>query len=331
MPFSSDPETLCREGVTAEAIGLVRSDPSGPGWTRRRRGKGFTFRDANGETLKGKRAERCRALVLPPAWDDIWICPTPRGHIQATGRDEAGRLQYRYHPTWSAARNSAKFDDLIAFGHALPELRRRVRHDLTYSDCPRELRLAAIVRLLDRGALRIGRCGRKTYGAVSLRKSHVRIEGRKILCAYKGKGGTPRRVTVKDKLLAKTLESLMAERGAFLFRSRKVRPAAQDVNAYIQETLGLSFTAKDFRTWKGSVAAVDALARSKDVTIKEITQAASDVLGNTPAIAKSSYIHPVLLDLARDKRRPDQVCDTEDGLEGEALLLAVLEAMQPQV
>lgn len=239
MPFSSDPETLCREGVTAEAIGLVRSDPSKPGWTRRRCGPGFTYKDGKGQTLKGKRAERCRALVLPPAWEDIWICPNPRGHIQATGRDEAGRLQYRYHPTWSAARNSAKFDDLIAFGHALPELRRRVRHDLTYSDCPRELRLAAIVRLLDRGALRIGRSGRKTYGAVSLRKSHVQIEGRKIICAYKGKGGTPRRVTVRDKLLAKTLDGLMAEKGAFLFRSRKVRPAAQDVNEYIQETLGL--------------------------------------------------------------------------------------------
>ncbi|HCX12412.1 MAG TPA: DNA topoisomerase, partial [Hyphomonas sp.] len=130
MPFSSDPETLSREGVTAEAIGLVRSDPSKPGWTRRRCGTGFTYKDDRGQTLKGTRAERCRALVLPPAWDEIWICPHPRGHIQATGRDEAGRLQYRYHPTWSAARNSAKFDDLIAFGHALPELRRRVRHDL---------------------------------------------------------------------------------------------------------------------------------------------------------------------------------------------------------
>ena len=256
MPFSSGPETLCREGVTAESIGLVRSDPSEPGWTRHRRGKGFTYRDEKGRTLKGKRAERCRALVLPPAWEDIWICPDPRGHIQATGRDEAGRLQYRYHPTWSAARNSAKFDDLIAFGHALPELRRRVRHDLTYSTCPREVRLAAIVRLLDRGALRIGRSGRKTYGAVSLRKSHVRIEGHRIVCAYKGKGGTPRRVTVRDRLLAKTLDRLMTEKGAFLFRCRAVRPAAQDVNAYIRETLGLPFTAKDFRTWKGSVAAM---------------------------------------------------------------------------
>ena len=330
MPFSSDPETLCREGVTAEAIGLVRSDPSKPGWTRRRCGTGFTYKDDKGQTLKGKRAERCRALVLPPAWEDIWICPNPRGHIQATGRDEAGRLQYRYHPTWSAARNSAKFDDLIAFGHALPELRRRVRHDLTYSDCPRELRLAAIVRLLDRGALRIGRSGRKTYGAVSLRKSHVQIEGRKIICAYKGKGGTPRRVTVRDKLLAKTLDGLMAEKGAFLFRSRKVRPAAQDVNEYIQETLGLSFTAKDFRTWKGSVAAVNALARAESVTVKAITHAAADALGNTPAIAKSSYIHPAILDLARDKRRPHQVSEEAEDLEGEALLLAVLEAVQPQ-
>ncbi|MBO6581897.1 MAG: DNA topoisomerase IB [Hyphomonas sp.] len=329
MPFSSDPETLSREGVTAEAIGLVRSDPSKPGWTRRRCGTGFTYKDDRGQTLKGTRAERCRALVLPPAWDEIWICPHPRGHIQATGRDEAGRLQYRYHPTWSAARNSAKFDDLIAFGHALPELRRRVRHDLTYSDCPRALRLAAIVRLLDRGALRIGRSGRKTYGAVSLRKSHVQIDGHKIICAYKGKGGTPRRVIVKDKLLAKTLDGLMAERGAFLFRSRKVRPAAQDVNAYIQETLGLSFTAKDFRTWKGSVAAVDALTKAEDITIKAITQAAANVLGNTPAIAKSSYIHPVLLDLARDKCRPDQVCDEAESLAGEDLLLAVLEAVQP--
>ena len=328
MPFSSAPDTLCREGVTAEAIGLVRSDPAAKGWTRKRRGKGFTFQDEKGQTLKGSRAERCRALVLPPAWKDIWICPNPRGHIQATGRDEAGRVQYRYHPTWAAARNSAKFDDLIAFGHALPELRRRVRHDLTYSDCPRELRLAAIVRLLDKGALRIGRSGRKTYGAVSLRKSHVTIEGRRVICAYKGKGGTPRRVQVRDALLAKTLTSFLDERGAFLFRCRKVRPVAQDVNTYIQETLGLAFTAKDFRTWKGSVAAVDSLASCDDITIKRVTQAAADALGNTPAIAKSSYIHPVILELARDKCRPEAYCRDASGLSGEALLLSVLEKSQ---
>lgn len=328
MPFSSPPDTLCREGVTAEAIGLVRSDPAASGWTRKRCGKGFTYKDDKGQTLKGKRAERCRALVLPPAWTDVWICPNPRGHIQATGRDEAGRLQYRYHPTWSAARNSAKFDDLIAFGHALPELRRRVRHDLTHSDCPRDLRLAAIVRLLDKGALRIGRSGRKTYGAVSLRKSHVRIEGHRVICAYKGKGGTARRVTVRDKLLARTLDHLMAEKGVFLFRSRKIRPTAQDVNAYIQDTLGLPFTAKDFRTWKGSVAAVEALARNEPATVKTVCEAAAGVLGNTPAIAKSSYIHPVLLDMARARQHPAQACDAARDHRGEALLLDVLERAQ---
>ena len=326
MAFSADPETLCREGITAEAIGLVRADPSMPGWTRRKCGKGFTYQDENGHTLKGKRAERCRALVLPPAWSDIWICPDPRGHIQATGRDDAGRLQYRYHPTWSATRSSAKFDDLLAFGHALPELRRRVRHDLTYSDCPRERRLAAIVRLLDRGALRIGQCGRKTYGAVSLRKSHVTLEGNKVICVYKAKGGVPRRVSVRDKLLAKTIRSLMEEKGAFLFRSRRVRPSAQDVNAYIQETLGLSFTAKDFRTWKGSVAAADALCQAESITVKAVTEAAAKALGNTPAIAKSSYIHPVLLDMARDKQRPSDLKEDMCELTGEDLLIAVLEA-----
>ena len=295
---------------------LKRVDCSGPGIRRRRRGKGFEYLDEDGRRIAEPSVlERIRELAIPPAWDDVWICPYPQGHIQATGTDDAGRKQYRYHDRWRERRDREKFEAMTSFARALPRLRRRVARDLERDGMPREKVLACAVRLLDRGFFRIGSEDyaeeNDTYGIATMQKRHVTVSGDEVRFDYEAKGGQRRLQSIGDPQLAGIVRELKRRRGggeellAYKDRRRWVGVKSSDVNEYVKEAAGEGFSAKDFRTWSGTVLAAVALAvsgpaqngkgsrkRAKTRAIKEVAH----YLGNTPAIARSSYIDPRVFD-----------------------------------
>jgi DNA topoisomerase IB len=299
---------------------LRRSDPAAPGYGRRRRGRGFSYHDATGAPISdAAELDRIRGLVIPPAWRDVWICPDPRGHIQATGVDAAGRKQYLYHPQWRAKRDAAKFDHVIAVARRLPRLRRRVAADLGGRGLSRERVLAAVTRLLDLGLFRVGgdeyAGGEEpTYGAATLRPEHARCGRGQVTFSYRAKGGLERVQTVADPDVCAVLRALVARRrGAdrlFAYRQgrrwREVR--SDDVNAYLREAGGGEMTAKDFRTWHATVLAAVSLAAAgprHSVTARRRVVAATmrevaDLLGNTPTVARASYVDPKVLDRYRE-------------------------------
>jgi DNA topoisomerase IB len=301
-------------------VRLRRSDPSTPGYGRRRRGRGFSYRDATGAPVTdAAQLDRIRGLVIPPAWRDVWICPDPRGHIQATGIDAAGRKQYLYHPQWREKRDAAKFDHVVAVARRLPRLRRRVAADLDGPGLSRERVLAAVVRLLDLGLFRVGgdeyaSGGEPTYGVATLRPEHVRCGRGQVTFSYRAKGGLERLQTVADAEVCAVLRALVARRrGAdrlFAYREgrrwREVR--SDDVNAYLREVGGGQMTAKDFRTWHATVlAAVNlaAIGPRRSATARRRAVAAAmrevaDLLGNTPTVARASYVDPKVLDRYRE-------------------------------
>jgi DNA topoisomerase-1 len=295
---------------------LRRVDCSGPGIRRRRRGKGFEYLDEDGRRIAEPSViDRIRELAIPPAWEDVWICPYPLGHIQATGTDAAGRKQYRYHDLWRERRDREKFESMTKFARALPRLRRRVAKDLAKEGMPRDKALACAVRLLDLGFFRIGSEDyaeeNDTYGIATMQKRHVTVSDDQVLFDYEAKGGQRRLQSIGDPEVAAVVRELKRRRGggeellAYKDGRRWVNVKSADINDYVKQAAGEGFSAKDFRTWSGTVLAAVALAvsapahggkssrkRAKTRAIKEVAH----YLGNTPAVARSSYIDPRVFD-----------------------------------
>lgn len=280
---------------------LRYSSDAEPGYARRQRGSGFSYYDPQGKALKKAAVlSRIESLGLPPAYEDVWICKDEFGHLQATGRDEKGRKQYRYHADWRKFRDRQKFDGLADFADALPRIRAMVTRDLRRETPDCRFVCAALVRLIDRGALRIGNRGYEgdSFGASTLRTRHFKITKDGFRLDYKAKGGKRVRKTIRDKSLAKTLDQIDDLPGRSLFQyisdsGEVCRLDSADVNAYLPD----DFTAKTFRTWHGSVAAFKA-AKQENPTIKSLSEAAAERLHNTPAICRSAYIHPDIIALA---------------------------------
>ncbi|MGB3626379.1 MAG: hypothetical protein WA989_11135 [Henriciella sp.] len=320
--------SLARTDLDPRDAGLVYVDAGEPGWTRKPHGKGFTYQDQTGRTLEGEQRARAEDLVLPPAWKDIWICPKPNGHLQATGVDEAGRTQYRYHPDWRAHCEQVKFADMVYFGQALPRIRKRVRDTLHAPQDHVDLAVAAIVRLLDKGAIRIGSEKSRAdgaFGATTLYKRHVRqTDEDTVRLRFKGKGGKPQDISICDEGLSQAVEALQCLPGQSLFHTPDGKVCSARVNRFIQDTADGAFTAKDFRTWGGSVAAVKALRKGAD-SIKAVSEAAADRLGNTPTIARNSYIHPRIIEMAREGHDPDEEAGPLRLRKNERRLFAILE------
>ena len=298
---------------------LRRSDPSVPGLTRRRAGKGFTYLDGNGRRITDAEVlDRIKALVIPPAWEDVWICPRPDGHLQAVGIDARGRRQYRYHDDWRRRRDAEKFDRVLEFARCLPRLRRRCLELLAGDDLSRERVLACAVRLLDLGFFRIG--GEEyvdqngSYGLATLRKEHVTLHRDDTLTFdYPAKSGQRRVLTLVDADIVAVVGALRRRRSgpAELFAYRDGRKwvdvRSNDVNKFVEELSGGEFTAKDFRTWAGTVLAAVALgvadrAESETARKRAVTRAYQEVahyLGNTPAVCRKSYVDPRVVDRYR--------------------------------
>jgi DNA topoisomerase-1 len=299
---------------------LRRVDCSGPGIRRRRRGKGFEYFYEDGTPVSASDRARIRSLAVPPAWKDVWICTHPYGHLQATGTDAAGRKQYLYHEAWRVHRDREKFDRMIAFGEALPKLRREIASDLRRRGLVRERVLGCAVRLLDLGLFRIGgeqyAEENETYGLATLRKRHVRLERGAAVFDYEAKGSQRHIRVVTDKLVLPTVRALKRRTGGgselLAYRNggrswADVR--SEHINEYLKESAGSEFSAKDFRTWNATVLAAVALAvsapaaSSRSARKRAMTRAVKEVayyMGNTPAVCRASYIDPRVFDRFRD-------------------------------
>ncbi|HVX23442.1 MAG TPA: hypothetical protein VHB02_19020 [Acidimicrobiales bacterium] len=294
---------------------LRRSDCSAPGISRRRRGKGFSYAQADGTPVTDEETlRRVRGLAVPPAWEEVWICPWPNGHIQAVGTDAAGRRQYRYHDDWRVHRDREKFDRVLAFAGVLPRLRRAVEADLAGDGLGRDRVLATIVRLLDVGFFRIGgeeyAAEHETFGVASLRKEHVTVRDDVMAFDYPAKGSIERRLEVRDPAAREVVATLRRRRSGgpnlFAYKDgrRWVPVHADDVNAYIKAA-GDGYSAKDFRTWSATVLAAAALAGKEPVpatgtgrrrAVAAAVAAVAEQLGNTPAVCRSSYVDPRVVD-----------------------------------
>ncbi len=302
---------------------LVYYPDTQPGYSRRRCGQGFTYFDVDGATMRDTvMRRRLKALAVPPAYTDVWYCPDPLGHLQATGRDAKGRKQYIYHPSWTDAQAEAKFNGLVEFAACLPRLRRRLQRDLATEPGTRDYALAAAVTLIDRTAIRLGSpqyaAENGSYGALTLREKHIDVAGSEIELCYDAKGGQRVSHKMKDAKLASILDDMTDLPGRTVLTWVDSAGAAQTLtsgalNTYIADAAGIDgATAKSFRTWIGSCAAF-AVACEGPATITQMATAAADVLHNTPTIARNSYIHPAIIDLA-GQSVPDFTPVTTDGL-----------------
>ena len=296
--------------AAAEEAGLQYVSDQRPGYTRKAKGKHFEYFDAEGKPIRdAQRLLRIKRLAIPPAWTDVWICPSLNGHIQATGRDARGRKQYRYHERWREVRDENKFDRLAQFAKALPNIRRRVAQDLKLPGLPRRKVLATIVRLLERTFIRIGNeeyaRENKSFGLTTLRNRHVKVKGAQILFRFRGKSKRQHEVDLTDRRVAKVIAKCQDLPGQDLFQyldedGEVQEVTSQDVNEYLRQIAGEDFTAKDFRTWGGTVLAAMALSRQDDfetkkqakANIKTAICAVAELLGNTPAVCRKCYIHP---------------------------------------
>ena len=298
---------------------LHHTDTAAAGINRRKRGRGFAFEDAEGTPITDEETlGRIRDLTIPPAWKDVWICPDPNGHIQATGYDQAGRKQYRYHDRWDTRRATRKYAAMREFAAVLPKLRRSVRRDIELEGMPRERALAAAVRLLDLGFFRIGSEEyaetNESYGLATIRREHVHRDGEEIVFDFPAKSNQRRIQAIGDAAAIAALEAMRRRRGgpADLLawkegrRWRDVR--STDINEYIKDAIGTEFSAKDFRTWSGTVLAAAALAGEEKPasdsaarrTIARAVKTVAAALGNTPAVCRRSYIDPRVFDRYRD-------------------------------
>ncbi|AMK24508.1 MULTISPECIES: DNA topoisomerase IB [unclassified Sphingobium] len=288
---------------------IVHANDSLPGITRRTLKRGWAYFDASGARITDREEiDRLNAIAMPPAYRDCWFCSTPNGHIQATGYDDRGRKQYRYHTDFRAAREAEKYAGCAAFGHALPKLRARIEADLSKRGLRKERTLAAVVRLLDLAKVRIGNeqyaAANKSFGATTLRRRHVDLRGQALRLRYRAKSGREHELTVTDRRLARFARAVQDLPGQHLFQyldeEGLARPiTSSDVNAYIAQAMGGDFTAKHFRTWGASVIAFEVLA-AESLSLKQMIAPVAEALGNTPAISRKSYIHPALIELCRN-------------------------------
>lgn len=296
-------------------VRLRRVSPRTPGYTRRRRGKGFSYADQNGARLPAEEVERIRDLAIPPAWTDVWICPCPNGHLQATGLDAAGRRQYLYHPQWRLRRDQSKFDRIASAAAGLPQARRQVEADLALPGMPLERAAAAAVRLLDVGYFRIGNDAytdaHGSFGLTTLERRHVRRRRQQLIFSFVGKSGISHTIAVDDPAVMKALETMRRRRddSPRLMAYRQGRSwrelTSSDVNAYLADLFGGELTAKDFRTWHATVIAAEVLALSEEDgdtkasrtrAVQQAVQEVAGYLGNTPTVARSSYIDPRVIE-----------------------------------
>ncbi|HEX6547900.1 MAG TPA: DNA topoisomerase IB [Candidatus Dormibacteraeota bacterium] len=302
----------------AREAGLRYVTDDQPGIERQRRGGGFVYRDPDGRQVRDRSTlERIRSLAIPPAWTAVWISADPRGHIQATGRDARGRKQYRYHPRWRQVRDENKYGRMVDFARALPRIRRRVARDLRRRGLPREKVLATVVRLLETTLMRVGNeeyaRDNESFGLTTLRDRHARIRGRQVQLYFRGKGGKEHRIGVSDPRIARVVRACQELPGQELFQyvggdGERHRISSDDVNDYIRSIAGEGFSAKDFRTWAGTVLAARALrdleefdteAQAKRNVVHAIESVAKQ-LGNTRDVCRKCYVHPTLLDAYLD-------------------------------
>jgi DNA topoisomerase I len=299
----------------AESAGLRFVSDEQPGIRRQRAGKGFTFVTPNGETIRDEATlKRIRKLAIPPAYSDVWICPRADGHIQATGRDAKGRKQYRYHPQFRAVRESTKYEHMMEFARSLPAIRARIAEHMALRGLPREKVLATVVHLLETTLIRVGNDDyakqNKSYGLTTLRNPHVKVDGAELRFQFKGKSGKTWRLQIKDRRIAKIVKACQDLPGQELFQyldenGERKDVASADVNAYLREITGRDVTAKDFRTWAGTVLAALALQEFENfdtqAKVKKNVRAAIERvaarLGNTPTICRKCYVHPEILSL----------------------------------
>lgn len=333
----------------AKAHGLHYVSDIEPGIRRRRSGKGFAYRMPDGSPVRDRETlARIRKLAIPPAYTDVWICLDPLGHLQATGRDERGRKQYRYHPRWKEVRDETKYGRMLAFGRALPRIRKRVDADLAQRGLTRTKVLAAIVRLLEATLIRIGNDEyaktNKSFGLTTLRKRHVDVEGGAVRFEFKAKSGRLHRAAFRDRRIARIVRSCQDLPGYRLFQyvddeGERHSVGSAEVNEYLREISGQDFTAKDFRTWAGTLLAAKILAADPDpqapptkVAVVRCIEQVAVQLGNTPAVCRACYVHPGVVgafldgDLAATLRWPPG--DDPDGRRGEAALLRFLKKLE---
>ena len=302
----------------AREAGLRWSTDAKPGISRRRSGRGFSYRDPDGTLIRDDgRLARIRALAIPPAWTDVWICTDPRGHLQATGRDARGRKQHRYHAAFREHRERAKYERMLAFAKLLPAIRDRIDTDLALTGLPREKVLAAVVRLLELTLIRVGNEEyaklNRSFGLTTLRDRHATVDGSHLRFRFRGKSGVQHEVSLRDRRLARVVARCQDLPGQDLLQYvddegevRDVR--SEDVNDYLREISGADITAKDFRTWAGTVLAYRALLalqpgeteRDAKRNVVEAVRQTAEALGNTPAVTRKSYVHPAVLEAYLD-------------------------------
>jgi DNA topoisomerase I len=331
-------------------VRLRRTSPEQPGWTRRRAGKGFVYLDEHGNRLPDEDAQRVRDLVIPPAWKDVWVTPYANGHLQAVGTDDAGRRQYLYHPDWRSRRDAEKFDRMLEFGKALARARELVVADMGREGMPLERACAVAVRLLDLGYFRIGNDvyadTHGSYGLTTLERRHVRRRQDRLVFAFVGKSGVEHRIEIDDATVIQALDVMRRRRGEdprlLAYKQgrswRSVLPEL--VNTYVRESTGLEATAKDFRTWHATVLAAAALAEttepghtkaSRKRAVAGAMKEVSSFLGNTPTLARSSYVDPRVVDAYEEgrtiERATSRTYDTVDERQA-ALERATLELIK---
>ena len=344
-------EVLLDPKTAAKEAGLRYVNPNGPGIRRVKRGKSFAYIGVDGRPEKDPQTlARIKSIVIPPAWEDVWISPIANGHLQATGRDAKGRKQYRYHSRWREVRDEAKYGHTVTFGRSLPQIRRKVQADLSRPGLPREKVLAAIVRLLETTLIRVGNeeyaRDNNSHGLTTMRDKHVKVNGSKVDFVFVGKGGRQHRIDIKDKRLARIVKRCRDIPGQDLFQyidddGERRSVTSGDVNDYLRAISGQEFTAKDFRTWAGTLLAAMALREfeefdSETQAKRNVVQAIENVaerLGNTPTICRKCYVHPEILEAYMDGELAANLAEKAQselrGLRGlepeEAAVLAFLE------
>lgn len=300
--------------AAAEAAGLSYVSDDRPGITRQKKGRYFAYFKPDGTRIADEKTlTRIRSLAIPPAYTDVWICPRANGHIQATGRDAKGRKQYRYHPKFRETRDSSKYEHMLEFADALPAIRARVDADMAKRGLPREKVLATIVHLLETTMIRVGNADyakqNKSFGLSTLRNRHIDIDGAELRFNFKGKSGKTWKVSVRDRRVARIVKSIQELPGQQLFQyvdedGETCEVSSSDVNAYLREISGADITAKDFRTWTGTVLTALSLAaaepaqneRGMKLRLKAAICDVASALGNTPAVCRKAYIHPEIID-----------------------------------
>jgi DNA topoisomerase-1 len=343
-------EDEAKAAARAAQLRYVASDRR-PGISRHREGETFRYRHADGRPVRdGETLQRIRKLAIPPAWEEVWICPEPNGHIQAVGRDARRRKQYRYHARWRAVRDEAKFERMVEFARKLPLVRAHVATDVARRGLPREKVLATVVRLLEQTLIRVGNDeyakANGSYGLTTLRNRHAKVDGSKVVFNFKGKSGIKHRIDLDDELLAAIVKQCQELPGQELFTyvgdDGEVRSiGSADVNEYLRQIAGEDVTAKDFRTWAATTLAAIALARFEDAATKKAEKATirlaietvADILGNTAAVCRKCYVHPAIVEGYVSRRLKPAMRAPVDPVEGlrreEAAVMRFLAAAKP--